>query len=82
MSIRGTSNATVKTISATVRSQCYETGPELPSPGGGVAGGAGNPQAGSAEYRQIDNDDQIEDIIWISGSGHIPIGTGQVTNNE
>ena len=70
MTIRGTSNATIKTISGEIKSQNYEVGSANPG------GGAGFPQAGSAEYREVDN---ANPGVWFIPAGEwLPIGISQV----
>lgn len=71
MSIRGTSNQSIKSVEQTVVSEGFETGPDS---GGG---GAGNPQDGSNEYREVDN--ASPGVTFIKGSRHLPDGDTQVT---
>ena len=71
MTIRGTSNQTIKTTARTIRSQSVEVGPN------DEGGGSGFPQAGSVEYRESDNNPGSGGMMWTSGSHHLAWGVPQ-----
>ncbi len=72
--IKGTSNATILTISKSTISQGIEAGPvsDVTTPN---AGGAGFGQAGFQEYKESDNG--FPGNIFVKSNLHLPLGTAQ-----
>ena len=70
MTIRGTSNQSILTISKETLSECYEVGSDKPG------GGAGFSQAGSNEYREVDN--ATPGVQFVPSEHHLAWGTPQV----
>lgn len=68
--IRGTSNQSISSMTRSVQQAGYELGPTNPG------GGAGQPNAGAVEYREIDN--ATPGTVFIPSFEHLPDGTPQV----
>ena len=73
MTIRGTSNQTINTREDNVVSEGYEVGPNVDG------GGAGNSNAGSVEYREVDNNPI--GVSFVKANKHLPDGNAQVTDD-
>ena len=73
MTVRGTSNATILTISKSVQQHTLEHGP------GNNEGGAQKPWTGKGEYREADNPASGAGTYFTPSDHHLPYGNTQVT---
>ena len=72
MTIRGTSNQSVITVTRSVVGQGIEHGPAKNSTD---QGGAGFPQVGSAEFKESEN--ASPGYTWTPAGEHLALGTAQ-----
>lgn len=72
MTIRGTSNQSVKTTVKSITSQGIELGPAKNATD---QGGAGFPQVGVAEFKESEN--ASPGYTWTPSDDHLPLGTAQ-----
>ena len=71
MTVRHTSNVTIKLMVDHVQSQSQEIG------GGDDQGGFGFPVTTYTTYRESDNDPSGGGMVFTPGSKHLPVGTPQ-----
>ena len=71
MTVRGTSNQSIKTVTHSVQSEGIESGPSDDD------GGQGSLGAGWVEYREVDNDDGSEGMLFTKANQHLPWATPQ-----
>ncbi len=72
MTIRGTSNQSISSMTRSVKNNGYELCGTPP------AGGAGESQAGAAEYREVDNSTAPLGILFVPSGEHLKDATPQV----
>ena len=73
MSIRGTSNQSISSMTRTIQQHGLELGPSSGN------GGAGSASDGAVEYREADNPASGAGVYFIPSDHHLPDGTSQVT---
>ena len=73
MSIRGTSNQSISSMTKTTKQYGLELGPSAGN------GGAGSESTGAVEYREADNPASGAGTYFVPSDGHLPDGTAQVT---
>ena len=72
MSIRGTSNQSISSMTKSTRQYGLELGPSAGN------GGAGSKSDGAVEYREADNPASGSGTYFTPGYEHLPDGTAQV----